>query len=394
MNAPLPVMFTHYGDDWFRGSEQVLLDLVTNLDRDRVEPIVWCNGAAMAEAARKAGVPTYQTPFEYYFDYSSPRFDPRRYLSFVREGIAIVRKHDIKVLHANSAAPHQWLLPVARSARVPVLAHLHIDYRRRGRFVCLLHQADLIVGVSRQVTQDFLRDGTPPERTRTIYNGIDFARLSAGQACSACHQLGIAPASLVITAAGSLVHRKGHDVLLRAFAQLPRDRDIRLVIAGDGPERAAYEALAGDLGVRPRVHFVGHAGRMADIYRASDIVALASRADAFGLVLAEAGYFRLPAVATKVGGIPEVIEDGVTGLLVPPDDPDALATAITRLINDPEQRLALGRAAKARVERLFGVGQMVDSFHATYDDLARRPVSSLGWREITVAPYVNAILRR
>jgi glycosyltransferase involved in cell wall biosynthesis len=390
----MPVLFTHYGDDWFRGSEQVLLDLLTNLDRKRVAPIVWCNGTPMAEAARSAGIPTYQTPFDYYFDYSSPRFDPRRYLSFVREGIAIVRKHGIKVLHANSAAPHQWLLPVARSTRVPVLAHLHIDYRRRGRFVCLLHQADLIVGVSRQVTQDFLRDGTPPDRTRTIYNGIDFARLAAGKADSARERLGISQAGIVVTTAGSLVHRKGHDVLLRAFATLPRDRDIRLVIAGDGPERAAYEALASEFGLRERVHFVGHAGRMADIYRASDIVALASRADAFGLVLAEAGYFGLPTVATTVGGIPEVIENGVTGLLTAPDDPDALAAALARLIGDPAHRLALGQAAKARVERLFSVGQMVGNFHATYDDLAKRPASRLGWPGLSLSPYVKAVLKR
>ncbi|MDR3532252.1 MAG: glycosyltransferase, partial [Rhodopila sp.] len=137
---PMRVLFTHYGDEWFRGSEQLLFDLLKKLDRNRVEPIVWCNGAAMAEAARSAGITTYRTPLEFYFDYNSPRFNLSHYRALVREGVALVRRHNIRVLHANGAAPHQWLVPVARATRLPLLAHLHIDYRRRSRFVCLLHQ--------------------------------------------------------------------------------------------------------------------------------------------------------------------------------------------------------------------------------------------------------------
>jgi glycosyltransferase involved in cell wall biosynthesis len=128
------------------------------------------------------------------------------------------------------------------------------------------------------------------------------------------------------------------------------------------------------------------------LYQATDIMALASRADAFGLVLAESGYFGLPTVATRVGGIPEVIEDGVTGLLVPPDDPDALAAALVRLIDDPALRLRFGQAAKARVQALFGVEQMVAAFHATYDTLAGVPRSRLGWfgGGFSARPYFKA----
>jgi len=387
-------LFAHYGDEWFRGSEQVLFDLLTNLDRDRVEPILWCNGEPMAEAGRAAGLRTYRTPFEFYFDYGSPRFNPARYLSFVRQGVGIVREHGIKVLHANSAAAAQWLLPVGRITRVPVLAHLHIDYRRRSRFVCLLHQADLIVGVSRQVTQDFLRDGIPFVRTHTIYNGIDFARLIRGPLGDARHDLGIARDAVVITSVGSLVSRKGQDILIRAFAKLPAQRDIRLLIASEGPERAAYQALVAELGLGAKVRFVGYYPNVPALYRATDIMALASRADAFGLVLAESGYFGLPTVATRVGGIPEVIEDGVTGLLVPPDDPDALAAALLRLIDDPALRARYGQAAKARVQALFSVEQMVAGFHATYDTLAGVPRSRLGWfgSGFSAKPYLKAIL--
>jgi glycosyltransferase involved in cell wall biosynthesis len=274
-----------------------------------------------------------------------------------------------------------------------VLAHLHIDYRRRSRFVCLLHQADLIVGVSRHVTGDFLRDGVPPARTKTIYNGIDFARLDRGEARDVRAELGIPPDTVVVTTVGSLIRRKGQDILIRAFAQLAADRDICLLIASEGPERAGYEALAAALGVAAKVRFLGYFPNLTALYQASDIIALASRADAFGLVLAEAGYYRLPAVATTVGGIPEVVEDGVTGLLVAPENPDALAAALGQLIDDPVQRRAFGQAAKERAERLFSVGQMVADFQDTYAALAQIPQSRLGWfgDAACAAPYLNAI---
>jgi glycosyltransferase involved in cell wall biosynthesis len=387
--GPTPILFTHYGDDWFRGSEQLLFDLMTNLDRDRVEPILWCNGAPMADAGRAAGITTYRTPFEFFFDHQSPRFNFSRYRSLVREGTELVRKHGIRILHANSAAPHQWLLPVARTTRRPVLAHLHIDYLRRSRYVCLLHQATLVVGVSRQVIGDFLHDGMPQDRTRVIYNGIDFNRLKDKEARDPRCDLGIAPDAVVIVAAGSLIRRKGQDVLIRAFANLVANRDIHLLIAGEGPDRPDYESLTAELNLGTRVHFLGHDQEISAVYRAADIVALASRAEAFGLVLVEAGYFGLPAVTTRVGGIPEVVEDGVTGLLVSPDDITGLASALARVIDDSSLRRRLGQAAKIRAERLFSVAQMTANFHDTYDKLALISEDRLGWlgNDLTLRPY-------
>ena len=383
------MLFVHYGDEWFRGSEQVLFDLVTHLDRERIEPIVWCNGKDLADATTGAGLRTYRTAFAYYLDYDSPRFSLSRYRALVREGVALIRRHDVQVIHANSAAPNQWMIPAGRIARRPVLAHLHIDYRRRGRYVCLLHQASMIVGVSRHVTQDFLRDGTPPGRIHTIYNGIDFARLGNAPRHDLRAHLGIAPNSVLLATAGSLVRRKGHDLLLRALAALMPGREIKLVIAGDGPERAALAALTDELGLRDRVSFLGHQGNVANIYRAADIMVMPSRADAFGLVLAEAGYFSLPAVGTSVGGIPEVIADGETGVIVPPDDVPALTEAIRRLSDDPDYRRRLGQAAHERVRRLFTVEQMVAAFHAAYDCLADLPHERLGWfgQDLSLTPY-------
>ena len=370
-SEPIPVLFTHYGDQWMRGSERVLLDLLAHLDPARVQPIVWCNGTELAATTAAMGVPTHRTDFAYYLDARSPPLNPVRYAGLVREGLGLVRRYGARVLHANSAAPAQWLVPVARLSRRPLLVHLHISYLRRSRYALLLHKADLLVGVSRQVVDDFLSDGVPEERLQVIYNGIDCARLQGGARSGALRrQFGIAPEALVIAAVGSLIHRKGHDVLLRALSCLNHS-DIHLWIAGDGSDWSKLEGLTRELGLAARVRFLGFLDDVPGVLRSADIVALASRAEAFGLVLAEAGAFGLPVVSTLVGGIPEVIAQEETSLLVPPDDPTALAAALGRLAIDPALRHRLGAAGRERVGRLFSVQQMAAAFHDTYDRLAQ-----------------------
>ena len=106
---PIPVLFTHYGDQSTRGGEQLLLDLMGQFDPAAVRPIVWTDGTEMAAAARTAGFPTYHTDFAYYLDAGSPAPNPFRYAGFVRQGLALVRRHGVRVIHANSAAPVQWV---------------------------------------------------------------------------------------------------------------------------------------------------------------------------------------------------------------------------------------------------------------------------------------------
>lgn len=394
--SPLPILFTHFGEQWIRGSETLLLDLLGHLDHTRFKPVVWCNGTDMAEACRAAGYQTYRTDFAYYLDAGSPPFSPSAYAALVREGRALAREHGIRILHSNSAAPTQWLLPVARMLRLPLLSHLHIDYIRRARYVMLLHQADLIVGVSRQVLDDFLRDGTPGARTQVIYNGIDFARLDKRPGKDLRPLLGIPAGTTLIGAAGSLIQRKGHDVLIRALDLLTGEQPPHLLIASDGPEREALQRLTAELGLSARIHFLGYHDNITDVYESCDIMVLASRADAFGLVLAEAGYLRRPVVATRVGGIPEVVVDGETGLLVPPDDPQALAGALQRLVDDKGLRERLGEAGRVRAQTRFSVQRMASDFGSAYERLAAQPRTGLGWATVPArsVPYARMLTLR
>jgi glycosyltransferase involved in cell wall biosynthesis len=395
LDHPLPILFTHFGDRWIRGSEMVLLDLLRHLDPDIVRPVVWCNGTEMAEACRAAGHTVHQTDFAFYLEHSSPRFDPHAYRAVVREGNSLVRRYGIRILHANSAAPTQWLVPIARGNRLPLLTHLHTDYLRRSRYVLLLHQADIVIGVSEQVVQALQRDGMSSDRIKVIYNGIDFDRLTERPAVDLRAALGVPVDAMLVGAAGSLIARKGYDLLLRALASLSGTTPPHLVIAGSGPEEAALHNLAAELGLGGRVHFLGYHRDVADVHASCDIFCGPSRAEAFGLVFAEAGYFGRPVVATRVGGIPEVVRDGETGLLVPPDDIDALAGAIGRLAASPELRHRLGEAGRQRAESMFSATRMASVFAAEYVRLVSLPRPSLGWTSVfgRGSPYLRMVKR-
>ncbi len=203
----------------------------------------------------------------------------------------------------------------------------------------------------------------PPGRVELVYHGLDLSRFGdPGERTSG--NRGDDPARPVtILSVGRLVEKKGTDVLLEALARLPKGLHWRLVHAGGGPlkERLAKRAQA--LGIDGRVQWRGARtqAELLDDYRAADLFALASRVardgDRDGLpnVLAEAQSQGLACVATRISGIPELVEDGRTGLLVAPEAPDELARALAALIADPARRRALGAAGRARVAGRFAL---------------------------------------
>jgi glycosyltransferase involved in cell wall biosynthesis len=197
----------------------------------------------------------------------------------------------------------------------------------------------------------------PPGRVELVYHGLDLSRFPSIDRSAA------ARSPTVILSVGRLVEKKGTDVLLDALARLPTDLQWRLVHAGGGPLKDSLERRARGLGIADRVEWRG-ARTQAELlaeYRAADLFALASRVardgDRDGLpnVLAEAQSQGLACVATRVSGIPELIEHGTTGLLVAPENPGELARALETLVRDPARRRALGEAGRQRVTGKFGL---------------------------------------
>jgi glycosyltransferase involved in cell wall biosynthesis len=174
---------------------------------------------------------------------------------------------------------------------------------------------------------------------------------------------------------GRLVRQKGVDVLIAAMKLLgDRFPALNLAIAGDGDERPALEAQAVQLGLGTRIVFVGTLSHDAvyPFLAEADLVVMPSRIESFGLVALEAAQMARPIVASAVDGLPEVIDDGQTGLLVPPDDPAALAQAIAALLDDPQRARALGAAARRRAETLFAWDRYVGSHERLFETMLRR----------------------
>lgn len=185
---------------------------------------------------------------------------------------------------------------------------------------------------------------------------------------------------------GRLVERKGAAYVIRAIAELSEaGRHVRLVIVGDGPERVALTALAGSLAVGDRVEFTGalSPAEVRDRYRAGGVFVMPAVTDwkgeqeGFGMVLVEAMAFGLPVVATRSGGIPDIVRDGENGVLVPERDVGALARGILLLLDDPALATRLAEAARADVRDRFAPARIASAFDSVYRRAARQPDRAL-----------------
>lgn len=369
-----PILFVHNGQDWIRGSERCLLDLLAGLNRDRFYPVLLCNGKALASEAMRLGVTVYRSA-----GWQSESLLPDR--RFVGEARSIVRHYDIRLIHANDTDPLKTLIPVARGARIPLLAHLHIIDDADGRRWSGLHQVSRAVGCSRAAIAGLLEDGLAPELTDVIYNGVDAERLSAGHCRELRAELGIEDEAITLTSVGSLIHRKGVDVTISALALLQRDgRNCHLLLAGEGAEREALEAQARSLGVASRVHFLGLRTDVGAVLRdATDICVSAARQEAFPLNLLEAAFCGAPIVASAIDPHRESVVEGETGDLFADGDPEAMASAIGALVEDSLRRRRYGAAGRRRVQSQFLVERYVARFEETYDELLEKPRASYGW---------------
>lgn len=388
--APAPILFTHYGEDWIRGSERCLLDLLAHIDRDRFSPLVWCNGQTLAEELRALAVPVHVSPFSVLFLWDPPKWALHRTVRLVREGLDLVRRHGIRLIHANSGAPNQWMLPVARAAGVPLLTHLHVPYIVRDRMVLLLHHASLAVGVTHGCVEGLIEDGMPAARTRTIYNGVDPAEWGRGDETGLRERLGIGKGDLVLARVGSLIHRKGVDAMLRVFARLLAERPrCHLLVAGEGPDRGRLEAMARDLGIATRAHFLGFVPSSGALLRdAVDIAVSPARVEGFGLTVIEAGLAGLPVVATRTTGMTEILRSGENGVIVDVGDEAAMLVALRELVDRPELRERYGRALEATVRERFLTSSYVRAFEQTYAALLAGNPHDWGWRGPWSSPSI------
>lgn len=378
---PSTILFTHYGDEWIRGSERCLLDLLSHLDRTRFRPIVWCNSETMADEVRHLDVPIIRSNFPLLFGWQRPRFAVKAFYNLVRQGIKLIDSYGVALIHANSGAPNQWLNLVGRARHIPLLTHLHSRYPLRDRISLGLHQVSMAVGVSQPVIEQLLNDGMPVKRTCVIPNGIDTQRLDNQKHIDLRRILNLGSHDFLIATTGSLIHRKGTDIIIEAVSRLIRQGvPAWLAIIGDGPERMRLQQQIQRLGLSSRIHLLGERSDVAGLLRGGvDLFVSAAREEVFGLVLAEAGLARLPVVAPAVGGIPDVIVDGKTGRLIPAENVDALTYAMSQFFLTPQRRIKMGNAGRRHVCKHFTIQRNVQQFEQLYRQMLHNPAMRMHW---------------
>ncbi|MFN0149855.1 MAG: glycosyltransferase family 4 protein [bacterium] len=225
-----------------------------------------------------------------------------------------------------------------------------------------------VIAPSRELERESVRLGAP---VAYIPNGVDldaFRPPDGATRAEARRRLGV-DASLVLLSPRRLVRKNGVDLLVEAIPKIAeRSPNVIALLAGDGPEAGALRARAQTLGVAERVRFLGDVGndQMEALYHAADLAVVPSRLEATSLAALEASACGLAIVATRAGGLPEVVEDGGTGLLVDVGDHAALASAAIALLADPDRRARFGAAARARVEARFGWEAIAAETEAIY----------------------------
>ena len=306
------------------------------------------------------------------------RYDPRPIL----QALQVVRKHKISILqsHGYKAGVVAWILK--RLTGLPWVAFVHgytaenrrmAMYNRLDRW--LMRGADRVIAVSEATKGLLQRGGLPECRLRVVHNGIDLQRRGAGTDGERlrCFWQG-EPDNFLIGVIGRFSPEKGQAVFLDAFKivvqALPRSK---AVLVGEGPERSVLEASVRAAGLEKHVQFAGYQTDMSSVYEALDLIVIPSFSEGLPNVLLEAFLHDKAVIATDVGGIPEVMQDGLAKFLVPAGDAKAMADAIVQILRDPLLRTELGEAGARRVREAFSPSQRTKRITDVYNEILGRP---------------------
>jgi glycosyltransferase involved in cell wall biosynthesis len=358
------------------GAQEHVYSLLSRMDRSRYEPsVVSLSPGSAVRAIRSLGIPVTV------FDEPDDAIAVGALTAHLADvGAEVVHNHmyraelvGTRAAIALAEAGHRrpWVIGTVHSSRIRAA-----DDRQVLRH--LTPRMDHLVAVSRAIVRKIAEERPSTVPVSLVHNGVDLNRYDRTEACCTLpEEYGLEPGAQIVGVVGRLEPEKGHTTLIDAWPLvLKAVPGAYLLIVGEGSRREVLEHQVTELGIGRRVIFTGRRDDVPSVTAALDVAVLPSYREAQGLTILEAMALSRPVVASNVGGIPEMVEDGRTGLLVPPHDHEALAAAITRLLLDHPLADMLARAGHDLVHERFCLELMVRAIEDLYDEGAaavRRP---------------------
>lgn len=374
MNRPVRVLHVTFNMG-FGGTEQVIRQLVMGLDPAEVQQEIVCidgQVGALGEQLRALGVRIVPLPRQSGFD-----------RGLIRRLRGILKAGDFDVVHCHQYTPwaYGWFAAIGTDACVVFTEHGRF-YPDRYRYKAILinqlmaRSSTAMVAISEATRQALARyEFLPGRHIKVIYNGIVPLRPDPAAMEQVRQSLAIPAGAFVVGTVSRLDPVKNQAMMLRAFARFARacPRALLLMV-GDGPERQALETLADDLGIGERVRFTGFIETPVNHLALMDVFLLSSHTEGTSMTLLEAMSLGIATVATRVGGNPEIVDDGKTGLVTPPGNEQAFADAVATLWQSPALRKKLGEAARKRFRAKFSRHHMLAGYLGIYQRCQARRV--------------------
>ena len=348
------------------GAENLVLKLMGKIDRSLYIPHI-CSLTENGDLEQdfvNMDVPVFVVKKREGIDYSLP----------FRLSI-LFRRQKIDLIHTHNISPYLYGVTGAKLAQVPVIIHTeHSNLFPNQRKLIIAERflakiSDIIISDSQKVEQFLIRNqNISQKKITTILNGIDIDSFDiVVDKLKKRRELGIEIQDLTVGNVARLVSVKDHNTLFIAFKKVSEVFDnVKLIIAGDGPLRNKLENLRQELGLSEKIILLGNRRDIPELMAIFDVFVLSSISEGLSLTLLEAMAAGRAVVATNVGGNPEVVEDKVTGMLVPPGNSLVLAEAIIELLKDKRKQKEMGELGRKRVEQYFSLNTMVKRYEAIY----------------------------
>lgn len=360
------------------GAENHVLSLLSALDREKFAPILCCLAPRpLYQRARELGIEAYALDMRHKLD-----------IHVIKSIFQLIKEKEVQILHTHGVRANLVGRLAGLQAGVPVTVttvHSVLEYDYPGLLDRLINSwtekatwrlVDRFIAVSQLLARNLQRKGIKQDKISLIYNGIPLPENppAAEERENLRQELGIGIQQPLLGVIGRLHPVKGQKVMLQAAARLAaRGKDFTLLLAGEGQQRQELEKLAAELELSGKVHFLGfRSDAVEKIMPTLDMLIIPSLSEGCPLVALEAMSRKIPVIASQVGGLPELIEQGVSGLLVPPGDPDELAERILWLWERPQLGRELTEAAFRRVQEKFSLARMVADTQKVYFELLAR----------------------